>query len=153
MYIQLKPCTHFEKILRTPRSSFTILLHLVKKYYKQRCQSTESVLHQKLVFPPLVFDLPHPNKLKFCVGQIQQSPPYLRFPLPSVNHSPEAHNAPFETSSEGQQQLNATSRCLCQSPHFISSPRHFIISHHHKQEKGEYCTRHYERKTTFTKPL
>ena len=52
--------------------------------------------------------------------------------------------------SECQQQPNAMSQCLCHSPHFISSPRHFIISHHHK--KDEHGIRRYferERKTTF----
>ena len=41
-----------------------------------------------------------------------------------------------------QRQPNARSQCLRHSPHFISSRRHFIISHHHKK-KGEYRTIRY----------
>lgn len=37
---------------------------------------------------------------------------------------------------------NTMYQCLCHSPHFISSQRHYIISHHHKK-KGEYSTVRY----------
>ncbi|GAB5574123.1 annexin A3 isoform X1 [Prionailurus iriomotensis] len=48
---------------------------------------------------------------------------------------PEADDAPSDEMSEGQREPSAKSQRLRHSPHFISSRRHFIISHHHKRKK------------------
>ncbi|XP_058407212.1 reticulon-4 isoform X4 [Diceros bicornis minor] len=52
-----------------------------------------------------------------------QAPSPSRSRLPTVNCSPKILNGKFPTS-----------QCLRHSPHFISSHRHCIISHHHKKK-------------------
>lgn len=47
--------------------------------------------------------------------------------------SPKANYPPFEVSSEGQLQPNATSQCRHNSPHFILSHRNCIILHYWKK--------------------
>lgn len=65
-----------------------------------------------------------------------------------VNHSPERDHPLSDTCG---QKVNSSLRLVtvpCHSPHFISSWRHFITSHH--QKKGEYNTvRYFEGETTF----
>lgn len=50
---------------------------------------------------------------------------------------------PSDVSSEDQQQLTATSQCLCHSPHFISL--HFIIAHQPEKEDEYNTVGHFER--------
>lgn len=64
----------------------------------------------------------------------------LQFQVPAVICGPEAGDPP-DKLSEGQYEPHIVSLCLYHSHHFLSSPRYFIISHHHK--KGECSTIRY----------
>lgn len=55
-----------------------------------------------------------------------------------------ADDPPSDLLSEGQQP-NTTTQCLCHSPHFISSHRHFIPSQHHKKKDKCSTVRYFER--------
>lgn len=79
--------------------------------------------------------------------------------VPLVSLALETGDPSCGESSEGQQEPNATSRCLRPTPHLIPPRWLFVISKHHKKKKkrrGEYSKAQYstiwnfDRETTFT---
>ena len=78
------------------------------------------------------------------------SHPAMAIIMAQDSGSLQADDLASDISPEGQQSPNAMSHCPHHSPHFISSHRHFTLSHYHKK-KGEYSpVRSFERETTFT---
>ena len=73
---------------------------------------------------------------------VQWSPPYLQFGFPQFQFTTQFHLEADDSLSEPIVRVNSSLK-LCHiayfhSPHFISSCRHFIISHHNKRKKRQY---------------